>query len=527
MAPTLGFGYPPPPARGPDAIASLLTRLQRTLPFEGWSKLWVIALIALVQVGLVGLMVLDWRMAIGAVFGMALVAVVLERPVLGISLLIMARLMDTSSNAFIRIGRTAIGSFELFLLVAMVAMAVYVIRQKRSLLISWPWLPPLLAFMAFQVLTLSWSVDKGDGVAEIISLVVVSLNAILILSFVRTPAHFMLVIYAWILACVLIGMYSSVTDLLGISESGPWKAAEGGGRETGLGQQPNWYAMNLMFIVHTCFGLALVQRRALVRWLLVGAGLFIFLSMLRSGSRGAMYAIIIGGGLAAMALPIFRKWFVRFLVAVAVIFALAITLDWGSTSQAVNRIWMNVGRTWSTYRAQNWQVCVQVFLDTYGRGAGAGGYTTLLEHYNWFIYNSDYDYPHGIFWGLLAHYGVIGLAIFSWLIAVVFRMGRRLVKWTRGSLLEVFAWTMPATMLGYFAWSFVEFEFKEKPFWEFLSLYTALYLIVRYAREQGQPLPQLDDSVRIPWRSALLDERDTETTIEHRSGVQDTGRDLS
>jgi O-antigen ligase len=450
------------------------------------------------------------------VFGLALVALVLERPVLGISLLIMARLMDTSHNAFLRIGRTAIGGFELVLLVALMAMAVYVVRQKRSLMVSWPWLPPLLAFMVFQVLTLTWSGDRGDGVAEIISLFVVGANAVLILSFVRTPQHFMLVVYAWILGCVLIGLYSMGADVMGISDTGPWKAAAAGGRETGLGQQPNWYAMNLMFIVHTCFGLALVQRRALMRWALVAAGVFIFVSMLRSGSRGATYAIIIGGGLAAMALPMFRKWFFRFMILMAVIFGLATTLDWGSTSQAVNRIWVSIGRTWSTYRAQNWQVCVQVFVDTYGRGAGAGGYTVLLERYNWFIYNSDYDYPHGIFWGLLAHYGVVGLALFGWLIKRVYSMGRELVGWTRGSMLEVFAWTMPATMLGYFAWSFVEFEFKEKPFWEFLSLYTALYLMVRYAKQHGHPLPELGGDLRIPWRRTEGGEREegeTETAL--------------
>jgi len=456
--------------------------------------------VGVLQLLLVGLMVLDWRMAIGAVVGMALVALVLERPVLGISLLIMARLMDTSANAFIRIGRTAIGSFELFLLVAMIAMAVYVVRQKRPLLIKWPWLAPLLAFMAFQVLTLGWSLDRGDGISEIVSLAVVTVNAVLILSFVRTPNHFMLVIYAWILACVLIGFYSLGADALGVSDTGPWQAASGGGRETGLGQQPNWYAMNLMFIVHTCMGMALIQKNKLVRWLLVAAGLFIFLNMLRSGSRGATYAIIIGGGLAALALPLFRKWFMRFLIVVAVIFILGTTLDWGSTGQALNRIWMNVGRTWSTYRAQNWQVCVQVFLDTWGRGAGAGGYMVLLERYNWFIYNSDYNYPHGIFWGLLAHYGVVGLAIFGWIISSVARMVRQLATWTKGTSLEIFAWTIPATMVGYLAWSFVEFEFKEKPFWEFLSLYTALYLMVRAAKQSGRPLPEITGALLIPWR---------------------------
>jgi hypothetical protein len=474
----------------------------------------LVLVIGLIQLGLVGLFAVDWRLSMGAVFALALVALVLERPVLGISLLIMARLMDTSANAFIRIGRTAIGSFELFLLIALVALAIYVVRQKRKLLISWPWLPPLLAFMAFQVVSLAWSLDRGEGLSEIVSLAVVTANAVLILSFVRTPAHFTLVMYAWILACVLIGAYSLGSDALGVGETGPWKAAAGGGRETGFGQQPNWYAMNLMFIVHTCLGLALVQKRAIVRWLLLAAGLFIFLNMLRSGSRGATYAIIIGGGLAAMALPLFRKWFIRFLIVVAVIFALATTLDWGSTSQAINRIWMNVGRTWSTYRAQNWAVCVQVFFDTFGRGAGAGGYMSLLERYNWFIYNSDYNYPHGIFWGLLAHYGVIGLGLFGWLIARVGGMVRDLARWTRGTALEIFAWTMPASMVGYLAWSWVEFEFKEKPFWEFLSLYTALYLIVRYHKEHDIPLPSLERALPIPWLRRRSEERETETLAE-------------
>ncbi len=492
---------------------SLTSQIMRQIPFKGLGGVWTIALILGLQFVLVFLMLIDWRMALAAVFAMALIALVLERPVLAICLLVMARLMDTAHNAFIRIGGTAIGYFELFLLVALTTMVVYVVRQKRELLLSWPWLTPLMVFASYLVLSLAWSSDKGDGLTEFISIGVIVANAILILSFVRTPEHFLMVVYGWIFASVVIGAFALVAEALGISTEGPWKAAEGGGRETGLGQQPNWYAMNLMFIVHTTFGLALIQKRSLMRWALVFAGLFIFMSMLRSGSRGATYSIIIGGGLAALALPMFRRWFFGFLIVVVVIFALATTLDWGSTSQAVNRIYVSLGRTWSTYRAQNWQVCVQMFLDTYGFGVGAGGYYTLLERYNWFIYNSDYHYPHGIFWGLLAHYGFVGLGIFSWLALTVIRMARDLTRWTRNSMLEVFAWTMPATMLGYFAWSFVEFEYNEKPFWEFLSLYTALYLMVRIRNEKGIPLPPLPRAVLIPWRRTALGgaEEPTET----------------
>ena len=56
-----------------------------------------------------------------------------------------------------------------------------------------------------------------------------------------------------------------------------------------------------------------------------------------------------------------------------------------------------------------------------------------------------------------------------WLIVRVAKMARQLVEWTRGTAVEPFAWAMPATIFAYFAWSVVEFNFDDKPFWEFLA----------------------------------------------------------
>ena len=65
---------------------------------------------------------------------------------------------------------------------------------------------------------------------------------------------------------------------------------------------------------------------------------------------------------------------------------------------------------------------------------------------------------------------------------------------------------MPAAMLGYAAWSFVEFTINEKPFWEFLALYTALYLIVKKAKESGEPLPSWSSPIAVLSRKAADDE---------------------
>jgi hypothetical protein len=130
-----------------------------------------------------------------------------------------------------------------------------------------------------------------------------------------------------------------------------------------------------------------------------------------------------------------------------------------------------------------------MFFDSYGLGIGAGGYEDLLPQYNNYVAQSLYTYPHGIVWEVVAHYGVVGLTLLGWLVISVVRMAGQLIEWSRGTEAEVFAWTMPAAMLGYFAWSFVEFTLTEKPFWEFLTVYTALYLIVKRHREQQEPLP--------------------------------------
>jgi hypothetical protein len=78
---------------------------------------------------------------------------------------------------------------------------------------------------------------------------------------------------------------------------------------------------------------------------------------------------------------------------------------------------------------------------------------------------------------------------------MAFDLGRM----AKGTEAEVFAWTMPAAMLGYFAWSFVEFTLTEKPFWEFLSLYTALYLIVKRLHDDGERIPAWSASLPRLW----------------------------
>ena len=450
---------------------------------------WVLAAVVLVQVIAVGLFALKPVAVLGMVCAVVGAVVVLERPVLGVGLLLTARLFSTGATVFVRVGRMGIGPFEPVLLLCLMALVFHAALNGTKLWRSWPWRGPLIAFMIWISMSLMWSGNPKDGLSDLLPLFIVLANVMVILAFVREWTHFRLMLWFWVGASVGVGVLTLLLDAAGIATTDvTFQAAAGGGRETGLGQQPNWFAMHLMFIIHTAFGMALIERRRWARFGLIAAGFFVFVMMLKSGSRGGAYATLIGGLLAAMAHPLFRKWFLRFAIASLIIFTVGIAFDVGDTAKAFSRIASNMSLQ-QNYRQLNWLTCLQMFQDSGGLGIGAGGYEDLLPTYNNYVAQSLYTYPHGIFWEVVAHYGIVGLGLLGWLIVSIIQMARELIVMSKGSEAEVFAWTMPASMLGYFAWSWVEFTLTEKPFWEFLALYTALYLIVKRLKASGQSLP--------------------------------------
>tara|TARA_B110000037_G_scaffold207740_1_gene255014 strand:- start:378 stop:1562 length:1185 start_codon:yes stop_codon:yes gene_type:complete len=380
-----------------------------------------------------------------------------------------------------------IGVFEPVLALSLLVLVYHVMVRKISVDVDFPWRIPLVVFAVWQFIGLFWAYQASTGIQEVVAVAIILTTATLLIIFVDTKERFVQLMIVWVAASVLVGVLSMATNFTEVSSTGQtWEIAEQGGRETGLGQQPNWFAMNLMFGVLTSFALAVYSRRRLYRVGFVIAGLIVFYTQLRSGSRGGMYSIVIGCGAMGLGNAIFRKWIVRFLAFVAILFAVQITFGDESTRKAFMRIWMNLDTLWgSDVRGRNWLACVHMFQDTWGRGIGAGGYATLIADYDWKIYSSIHRYPHGILWGLLAHYGVIGVFLFGVIVVRVKRMASETVAMAKGTRLEGLAWSMPATMLGYFIWSFIEFNFDDKPFWEFLALYTALYLILKRDQEDS------------------------------------------
>ena len=459
-------------------------RVQRWTSWAGGPR--GLVAIALVQLAMAGLFVVEPRLCVAAVGAVLAALFVLEWPVLGVGMLLAARLLSTGALVFVRVGKIGIGPFEPALVLCVGALVARAALDGAPLWRAWPWRAPFLALAGWISVSLLWSVDRSDGLGDVLPLTLVLANALVILAFVRDWASFALMTRFWLGACVAIGVLTIFVDTLGIQVTEvTFKAAAGGGRETGLGQQPNWYAMNLMFVVLPALGMAWVEARRVRRVGLLLAASFVLFMMLKSGSRGSAYGVIIGALAMGALHPVFRRRVAQVGIVVVVLVGIAIAFDVGDSAKALTRISSNLSIQ-ENYRPLNWLVCLQMFQDTWGRGIGVGGYTTLLPQYNNYLAQSLYDYPHGIVWEVMAHYGVLGLGLVVWLLVRVTRMAVALARWTRGTAAEIFAWTMPASMLGYVAWSFVEFTVAEKPFWEFLSLYTALYLMIWQVRARAE-----------------------------------------
>ena len=450
-------------------------------------RLRVAAGVLFVQVLLLAGFLVDWRLPLLATAGFVIGVFLLDRPAWAVCGMLAARLLSTGTTSFFSIGRVQIGLFEPVLLFALIALGLRAALAQKRLWVSFPWKPIHLAVLGWNVVGLAWCVRVGDGLKDVLGLGVILATSSVIVAFIDTWERFRGALWTWIVTCVVIGLLAVGGDALGLTDYGAqWKASASGGRETGLGQQPNWFAMNLMFVIHACFAFALVHRSVLARAGLFASGVFVTLAMLTSGSRGAAYSVVIGAGIVALGLPRFRVWALRLALVAGVTFGLAWAGLLGEAGRGFNRIAQNVDVIFARdIRGMNWAACVGMFTETSGLGIGPGGYIDNLQKYSDWLYHSVYRYPHGIFWGQLAHGGVVGVLLLFALVASVTRMAVQTVRDCRGTVAEPLAWAMPASLAGYFCWSFVEFNIDEKPAWEWLALLTCLHLLGR-AHARGE-----------------------------------------
>ena len=126
---------------------------------------------------------------------------VIDKPIWGVWLLLVTRLMSTGATVFLRIGRIGLGPFEPVLLFVHERFG-FTCRPKNKIRLSSIGLGKCLIFasvLGFFV-GLFWSADFGRGVSELLPLGIAIANTVVILTFVKSWTDFKATLWCWVLA---------------------------------------------------------------------------------------------------------------------------------------------------------------------------------------------------------------------------------------------------------------------------------------------------------------------------------------
>jgi len=441
--------------------------------------------IAVAQSLCVALLVIDPRLAVALVGMVVMLVVALRWPFAVITLLLATRL-GWSAALSVHVGWVNLSAFEPAFMLAVVAVCLRSLRERRPLLVPVPVLRAMVLLVAWIALSLAWSPAPGEGLQTVVRLVICLGMVWLMASEVRSLRRLTWAMRVWVVVPCVMG---AVAMLFGGTD-GPlvgdvsFKSMSGGGRMSGLGVPPNWFAMNMAWAIQPALLLALMERRRLARMLAFVAAAWLLVVAASTGSRGATCGVLLGSLYLGWTVPRARGLLVRFWALAAVPFALAASVGMGVLTAAYMRIGARGLHTFwdGNVRFSNWRYCYEMVVQSLGLGAGVGGYEAALMELDPRLAASTSAYPHGIFWDVMAHQGVVGLLLLGVLgIALVSRY-RSAVRRIRGTDLEVWLHGMAATALGYWAHSWVEFRLLDKPMWTFLGIFVGVTWVVDRSR---------------------------------------------
>jgi O-antigen ligase len=437
--------------------------------------------VVLAQTVCVVALLIDARLALALVAAVPLFVVSLRHPYLAVLVLLAARLGITKSMS-LHVGWVAVSAFEPAFLLAFCVVALRTVEQRRSRLRSFPGAGPMLMLVLWTAISLTWSPAPGEGMQTVIRLVITLALVWIMASEIRTPARFEGAMWIWILVPCVVGFGAL---FLGGSESPlfgnvAFKAMSGGGRMGGLGQHPNWFAMNMAWGINPALAMAVAERRRSKRLVLLACALWLLLMAVSTGSRGAVWGTAVGSLFLALSHTRVRRFLLRYWFAIAALFVVALTAGMGSFTAAFVRVaTRGIDSFWAgNVRFSAWYASFEMMVESFGLGAGAGSYLTRLADLNPRLAASCSAYPHGIFWDVMAHYGVIGIALLAVVVIIVAITYRRAVRLARGTVIETWLHGVAAALVGYFAHSWVEFRLLDKPMWTLLGILFGLCLTV-------------------------------------------------
>lgn len=306
--------------------------------------------------------------------------------------------------------------------------------SDRVRLRCWPWLLPA-ALVLFALVSTVWSVDPGRSLRQALLFGAV-LVVVAVLGVVRWRDRDRLVTDLGVIVALF-----GVVALLGLAAAAAgmsWAQTEHSGRLSGIYFHANGSASVAALVLPLGAGLLVSTSTRVMRALLVGLLVALLATLVLSGSRTSLVAVVVG----ATVMVLLRGWLRDWRVAVALGLCAVLVVLAGVAGQLGN-LWERDTDLFFTGREGAWATLVDAWADAPVAGHGYRSAEQLLEERRWEPHEYTIGTAHNGYLQVMAELGTIGALLVGAIAAVVVRTGWRhrqdlLVLGTLGSVVVGF-----------------------------------------------------------------------------------------
>jgi len=374
-------------------------------------------------------------LAVAALGGLGVGALLLARPEVALYLLVFAVPYETLAN--IHAGSFNVTVTEFIAFCGGAAFLTHgAIAGRFSLRWGW-WRLPILLFLAVTCLSVTQATDLALSLKEVLKLSELLLTYLLALSYIDSPARLRRLL-------LLVALAALSQALLGLAQTfahfGPASFLRGGAlRASGTFAQPNPFAgyLNLtlpLALAGMIVGVDIFGRLTKPLVVIVGAAVLV------SQSKGALLAIIVA--LAVMLIVYARPTRPLIGAAAAAVFAIFAGAVFGIVPSAVTNGGLSVvgldnvdvanptPATWANAERLAHQLTgLHMFFDHPLLGVGIGNYPAAYAHYRVApVWVNDLGHAHNYYINVAAEAGIVGLAAFLIMFIAAFVIVGRLYR---------------------------------------------------------------------------------------------------
>jgi O-antigen ligase len=185
----------------------------------------------------------------------------------------------------------------------------------------------------------------------------------------------------------------------------------------------NHYAGLMEMLVPLAVAAAVLERGG-KRALLVFAAVIMAASIVFSGSRGGILALVVATAFACLAIYAVKRSR-RSLLPVLIVAALAAAFTFFTASDQVIR---HMTETQDLYRMHIYRDCLRMWWDRPVLGFGWGTFSTVYPQYQSFYSNLRVNHAHNDYLELLVETGVLGTTLMIWFLVAMFRRAWNKIK---------------------------------------------------------------------------------------------------